>query len=197
MNELNTENTDNEAPPDGAEAPVETPEPAGAEAGEESEPAATAEPGDEPADEPEPEEEPVQVQYLRLRADFDNFRKRIDREKAEWSQRANERLVGELLPVLDSFDLGLANDTGPGTQDGLRLVHEQMLKALAKFGLAPVDAVGEVFDPERHEAINRMPSPEHDVDVVCFQSRRGYLIGDKLLRPAQVVVSTGQPENGG
>jgi len=149
----------------------------------------------------EPEPEPAQAQLLRLRADFDNYRKRTEREKAAWTQLANERLIESILPVLDTFDLGLADaeqqDAKQSVVEGFRMVQTMLHEALKKSSLQTVEAVGEPFDPNLHEAINRMPSDEVPADHVLFQSRRGYRLGDKLLRPAQVVVSTGSADQEG
>ncbi len=139
-------------------------------------------------------------QMLRLQADFENFRKRTLRERAEWYQRANEDLVMELLPVLDHFELGLQtaeeHNTDKAVVDGFRLVYEQCLSSLKKFGLAPVDAEGQTFDPHVHEAMTHLPSDDHPEDMVITQTRRGYKLGGKLVRAAQVVVSSG-PADGG
>lgn len=155
-----------------------------AEKAPESPPSAAAEP-----------EEALQDRLLRLMADFENFRKRTLKERGEWSLRANQDLLTELLPVLDHFDLGLQtagrHQTDPAVLDGFRLVYEQLLAALAKFGLSPVDAEGTAFDPHLHEAVSHMPSDEHPADSIIAQTRRGYRLGDQLLRPAQVVVSSG------
>jgi len=148
-----------------------------------------------PPPEPVPEPEPAQVQLLRLRADFDNYRKRTEREKGEWTIRANERLIESILPALDTFDMGIADainqDAKPEIIEGFRMVQTMLLDTLQRSGLKPVDSIGLAFDPNQHEAINRMASDDVAADHVLFQSRRGYLLGEKLLRPAQVVVSTG------
>lgn len=145
-----------------------------------------------------PEDEALQTQLLRLRADFDNFRKRVQREKAETYQRANEDILLELLPVLDHFEMGLQtarqHETDAAVLDGFQLVHDQTLAALKRFGLEPVDAEGKAFDPHWHEAATYLPSDEHPEDSVMAQTRRGYKLGDRLLRPAQVVVSSGPAE---
>lgn len=144
-------------------------------------------------------EEPLQAQLVRLQADFDNFRKRTVRERTEWYQRANEDILLEILPVLDHFEMGLetARDhkTDKAVLDGFKLVYDQLMGTLKKFGLEPVDAAGEKFDPHLHEAMTHLPSAEHAEDVVMAQTRRGFMLGDKLLRPAQVVVSSGPPQD--
>lgn len=137
----------------------------------------------------------IDDRLLRLQADFDNFRKRALRERAEIELQANESLMKELLPVLDHLDLAVDaavqhNADGP-VIEGFRLVSEQLLTALAKAGLTPVDAAAQEFDPHRHEAISQVASETVPANHVVAQVRRGYLLGSKLLRPAQVVVSQG------
>ncbi|MDD2237745.1 MAG: nucleotide exchange factor GrpE [Kiritimatiellae bacterium] len=145
---------------------------------------------------PSAQTEQAQQQLLRLQADFDNFRKRVTRERADWFQRANEDLMLELLPVVDHFEMGLntARDhqIDPAVQEGFNLVYDQLLSVLAKFNLQSMDAVGQAFDPHRHEAVTHLPSDSVEEGHVTNQLRRGYLLGDKLLRPAQVVVSSGR-----
>ena len=162
---------------------------------------AAEEPVAEPADtaaEPVPSpEEILNDRLLRLQADFDNYRKRIDRERKDWAVFANEKLLNNLLPALDTFDLGLANgekaDAPAALLEGLRLVRSQFESALAKSDVTPIDAENQPFDPNLHEAITHMPSPEIPEGSVIAQTRRGWKLGDKLLRPAQVVVSSGPP----
>lgn len=136
-------------------------------------------------------------QLLRLRADFDNFRKRTLREKTLLCETANEELLTELLPVLDHMQLalGASNVAGadPAFRQGLLMIFEQLMGILAKFGLEPIDAEGKPFDPELHEAVSCMPSDTHPEGTVIGQARRGYLLKKRLLRPAQVIVS-GSPK---
>lgn len=146
--------------------------------------------------EPQPSpEEVIQDRLLRLQADFDNFRKRMDREKKDWIAYAGEKLLLELLPVLDHFELGLADSAKNGTPaaltDGFQLVCNQLRAAVEKAGVQTIDAEGKAFDPHLHEAITHMPSDTVPEGQVLTQTRRGYKLGDKLLRAAQVVVSSG------
>lgn len=141
------------------------------------------------------EEELLRDQFVRLQADFANFRNRTQRERTELYQRANEDLLLEILPVLDHYELGMKtaeqHDTDPEVMKGLTLVYDQFQNVLEKFNLTPINAVGETFDPHKHEALTFMASDEYPENVCSNQVRRGYLLGDKLLRPAQVVVSSG------
>ena len=142
-------------------------------------------------------EEPVRLRLLRLQADFDNFRKRTQREKGEMFLYANETLFLEMLPVIDHFEMGLksaeAHQADCSVTDGFRLVYNQLLGLLKKFNVTPIDAIGETFDPHRHEALTHMPS-DQPAETVIEQVRKGYLLGEKLLRAAQVVVSSGPAE---
>ena len=145
------------------------------------------------------EEESLRDQFVRLQADFANFRNRTQRERVELYQRANEDLFLELLPVLDHYEMGLQTaeqlDADQAVIDGFKLVYDQFQNVLNKFNLTPIDAVGETFDPHKHEAITHMPSDEYAAEICSNQVRRGYMFGDKLLRASQVVVSSG-PEQG-
>jgi molecular chaperone GrpE len=136
--------------------------------------------------------------FLRLQADFENFRKRTQREKTELYRMANEDILSELLPVLDHMELAL-NSAGDRADDdpfvqGVQLVVEQMNVVLGKFGLSPVDADSKEFDHNVHEAVANIPSEDVPENVVVAQVRKGYMFGDKLLRAAQVVVSSGPAE---
>ena len=137
----------------------------------------------------------VKDRLLRLQADFDNFRKRTARERNEVARSANESMMRELLAVLDHLDYGLQHaagqDGGTAFLDGLKLISDQLAGVLQKFGLSAVAAEGVPFDPAQHEAISHMPSEQHPEGTVIAQTRRGYLLGDRLLRPAMVIVSSG------
>ena len=128
-------------------------------------------------------------------ADFDNFRKRAAREQADTVARANERLVKELLPVLD--DLGRALEAAAEheeakLEEGVRLVHRSLVSLLEREGLASIETDGR-FDPHVHEALLSQPS-ELEEGSVLQVIQPGYLLGDRVLRPARVVVSAGPPE---
>jgi molecular chaperone GrpE len=130
----------------------------------------------------------------RLAAEFDNFRKRSAREAATTIERANERLVKELLPVLD--DLARALEAAEvheevKLEEGVRLVHRSLADLLAKEGLAEIETDGR-FDPHVHEALLSQPSEADEGDVIEVV-QKGYTLGDKVLRPARVVVSAGTP----
>lgn len=146
----------------------------------------------------EAEQEDFKDQYLRLRADFENFRKRTRREKEEWTQRCLENICTDLMTILDHFDLGLENAKGKefseDTLKGFELISGQLTTVLGKYGLEAVEAKEGAFDPNLHEAITHMPSPEVPEGEIVAMTRKGYQMGAKLLRPAQVVVSAGEGE---
>ena len=179
-----------------AHPPAEETPPPAAEPVPAAEPAVTPEPAPEQPAEPQPSPEAVlHDRLLRLQADFDNYRKRMDREKKDWIAFASEKLVLELLPVLDHFELGLADSEKNGAPaaftDGFKLICNQLRAAIEKAGVQAIDAHGTVFDPNLHEAITHMPSNDVPEGHVAVQTRRGYKLGEKLLRAAQVVVSSG------
>ena len=130
---------------------------------------------------------------LRLQADFENLRKRTLREKNELYARANEDILLELLPVLDHLELALQHAeeqrAGQAFVAGLRLVADQMRGVLQKFGVTPIDAVGQPFDPRWHEAVAKQITGDKPAGTVLAQTRAGYRLGQALLRPAQVVVT--------
>ncbi len=142
-------------------------------------------------------EESLKNQLLRLQADFDNFRKRTQRERGELFLFANESLFLEMLPIIDHFEMGFksaeAHQTDCSVTEGFRMVYNQLLDVLKKFNVIAIDAVGEPFDPHRHEALLHMPS-DKPAETVLEQVRRGYMLGDKLLRAAQVIISSGPKE---
>lgn len=170
--------------------PEETPPAPGGDAPAPEAPATAAEAGAAPS-----EQDALKDRLLRLQADFDNFRKRTTRERAELSQRALEDLVVELLPVLDHFELGLKmaieHHADQAVHDGFQLVYDQLSGVLKKCGVVPVDAHSSSFDPREHEAVAHVASNEYPADAIIEQSRRGYRLGEKLIRPVQVVVSSG------
>ena len=151
-----------------------------------------------PVVEEEEEDESLRDQFVRLQADFANFRNRTQRERVELYQRANEDLLLEILPVLDHYEMGLQtaeqHDADKAVVDGFKMVFDQFQNVLNKFNLEPIEAVGQEFDPHKHEALTNMPSEEYAAEICCNQVRRGYMFGDKLLRAAQVVVSSGPAE---
>ncbi len=131
----------------------------------------------------------------RLKAEFDNYRKRVARDQGDLVARASERLVKQLIPVLDDLERTLeaaaSHDEGK-LADGVRLVHRALAEALAKEGLVEVDTDG-AFDPHTQEALLSQPSGEAEGTVIQVL-QKGYRLGDYVLRPARVVVSSGDQE---
>lgn len=132
---------------------------------------------------------------LRQQAEFENFKKRMDREKTEFVQFASAELMREILGVLDSFNLAIRNAAGNGQTEenilqGLELIYKQLQDTLARFGLTPIDAKGQKFDPNFHQAVSTHATDEVEENIVVDEMRRGYLLNGRLLRPAMVSVST-------
>jgi molecular chaperone GrpE len=130
---------------------------------------------------------------LRKQAEFDNYKKRIDREKSEFMQFASADLMKELLNALDSFDLALKNAaTKPDAQNMLRgfeLIYKQLQDTLNRFGLKPIEAKGKSFDPHFHQAVSTQATDEVEENTVIDEMRKGYLLNGRLLRPAMVSVA--------
>jgi molecular chaperone GrpE len=130
-------------------------------------------------------------QYLdalrRLKAEFENSRKRQERERARVLSMASERLVQELLPVLDNLDRAL--EAGGDIREGVQATREQLAEVLAEEGLLPVASDGQPFDPNVHDAVMGQPSDEHEDGTIIQTFQRGYLLNGKPIRPAKVVVA--------
>jgi molecular chaperone GrpE len=129
--------------------------------------------------------------YLRLAADFDNYRKRVAREQAELTTRANERLVNELLPVLDDLERALeaaAEHEEAKLEEGVQLVHRSLVALLERHGLSEIAAEGS-FDPHVHEALLAQPAEGAEEGSVLQVLQKGYRLGDRVLRPARVIVA--------
>jgi molecular chaperone GrpE len=148
--------------------------------------------GPEAAREPSPVEPDLRERLLRLGADFDNYRRRVDREREAHERQATASLIGRLLPVLDNFERALARDPGQGRDrmfDGVALIFRQLLEELRQEGLVAVDSVGEPFDPELHEAVATTVEPSLPPNIVVEELQRGYRLHSRLLRPALVRVT--------
>ena len=132
---------------------------------------------------------------LRSQADFENYKKRSAREKEEAIKYANSSLLEKLIAIVDNFELGLEAARAEGEKSpvfsGMSMVLKQLMDFLTENGLQPIEATGQKFDPNLHEAIAHEPSGEFPEGVVLRQTRRGYRMKDRLLRPSSVVVSSG------
>ena len=128
---------------------------------------------------------------LRLTAEYDNFRKRSQREKNESRQFANQHLLEKQLPVLDNFEMALtaAENADPAIRDGVQMIYDQFLSVLKEAGVEGIDSGGELFDPNIHEAISQKETTEVEEGTVVQQVQRGYKLNDRLVRPARVIVA--------
>jgi len=128
---------------------------------------------------------------LRERADLENQRKRLERERDMARKFANERLLGELLPVIDSLEAGLnvPGDTAQHLRDGMELTLRQLMKVAGDNGLVAVDPAGQPFNPDQHQAMSMVASADHAPGHIVQVYQKGWLLNDRLLRPALVVVS--------
>lgn len=132
---------------------------------------------------------------LRVMAEFENFKKRMEREKSENLKYSNEKVLADMLPILDDFDRILDHIPKDHSKDvdnlahGIELVRKNMLAALGKHGLAEVEALNQPFDPNVHEAVSTAPSDDVAPDTVTEVHRKGYALGERLLRAAMVTVS--------
>jgi molecular chaperone GrpE len=180
--------------PDGAQ---EGPAPAAEEAAVGVEPA-----GEDHVAKLQAELDHVRDVYLRKLAEFDNFRKRVDRERDEIRQLAVEDFIRELLPVLDNFERALqhANNGGDAFHQGVEMIAKQLWETLVRRGVEAIDPVGEPFDPGFHEAVQGVENSEYPTGTVAFVMLKGYRVGERVIRPAMVGVSVeaqGGGEEGG
>jgi molecular chaperone GrpE len=145
------------------------------------------------------ERDDLHDRLLRVTAEFDNYRRRTERERREWSDATTADVITDILPAVDDLERALAASAETAAEspaverlrDGVALIHKQMIEALRRRGVEPIEAVGADFDPEWHEAVAHEPAGEdrHDGEITA-EIRRGYRIGRKLLRAAMVKVAT-------
>jgi molecular chaperone GrpE len=134
----------------------------------------------------------LQDRLLRTAAEFDNYRKRVDRERRDQSESAAFSLLVEILPVVDNLERALQAPSGPeaaGYRAGVELIHRQLVDMLRKRGVTPIEALGADFDPRFHQAVSQEPSDAHRDGEVMQEMQRGYMLGERLLRPAMVKVA--------
>ena len=143
----------------------------------------------------EAEKKELQDKLLRLAAEFENYKKRMFREQEIVFKYAEEGLLRELLPSLDNLERALAHENGSAEvqsmREGVDLTLKALMAATAKFGLTPIDSVGQPFDPNRHEALAMEASDSHPPNTVIREFEKGYFYKDRLLRAAKVVVAKG------
>ena len=139
------------------------------------------------------ERDALQDRLLRTAAEFENYRKRMDRERAELSAFAATDVLQQVLPIIDNVERALtaaaAGSDADAFRKGIELIHKQMLELLRKRGVTPMEALGADFDPNFHQAVIHETSPGHREGEVIEELQRGYMLGDRLLRPAMVKVA--------
>jgi len=138
------------------------------------------------------EKDELQDRLLRTAAEFDNYRKRIDRERRDQADAAKADAIEDLLPIIDNLERALQAPVGTdveGYRKGVELVHQQMTDLLRRRGVKPIQSVGTDFDPRVHEAVVHEVSADHREGEVMEELRRGYMLGERLLRPAMVKVA--------
>ena len=157
---------------------------------------ADGQPGqDSPAGLEKPKEPDWKDRYARLLADFDNFKKRTARDREDTYRFAEADILKDILPTVDNLALALGNAGDRGNDEfvkGVRLVYDALQKALKDHGAEPFDSVGRALNPERMEAIATLPSDDVEEGLVSNEVKRGWMLKDRLLRAAQVVVSSGK-----
>lgn len=129
--------------------------------------------------------------YLRALADFDNYRRRVERQRASAAFSGKREIILSLLDLVDSFELALQHigDAPPPLAEGLKAIYRRLLTLLEEQGVTPIDSVGEPFNPHLHEAIDSVRSDKYEPGTVVQEMQRGYRWGEDLLRPARVRVS--------
>jgi molecular chaperone GrpE len=147
----------------------------------------------------EDENSELKSQYLRKQADFENFRKRMQREKKDAIQYANSDLLLDLVSIIDDFERAIKSSEESkdfeSFHSGIKLIEKQFVGMLErKYGLTRMESEGKEFDPQKHEAINMVESPEHDVQTVVEDYQRGYMLHDRVLRHSRVKVAVPAPE---
>ena len=135
--------------------------------------------------------------YLRLQAEWDNFRKRTAEQAEDTRRRATERLMGDVLPVLDDFERAVAHAEANGEAgllDGVKAISSKLSGVLGKHGLEAIDPAGEAFDALEHQAVGQVDDPSVFDETVAQVYQKGYRLGSKVIRPAMVTISTGGPK---
>lgn len=132
--------------------------------------------------------------FLRTQAEFENYKKRIEREKTDMIRFCNENIMKEFLPVVDNLEMALKHGKDSNNleslMEGVEMVLKQFMKSLEKFGVTSFSSIGEKFDPSRHEAMMQIEDDEYEANYVVSEFQKGYFLNDRLLRPAKVTVAT-------
>ena len=145
---------------------------------------------EEKAAEKKEEDEDLNTRYMRLMADFQNFRRRTEKEKSDIYAFGNEKLVSDLLPVLDNFERALAAaPEGDKFAEGMELIYKQMVDVLKKNKVEEIEAEGKVFDPNVHNAVMRQAKEGAESDTIITVLQKGYTLNGKVVRPSTVIVA--------
>jgi molecular chaperone GrpE len=140
----------------------------------------------------------AQQDVLRAQAELENFRKRLRRDYEDQLKYAALPLVRDMIPAIDNLQRALAASQSQGENSGLsegvRLVAQQFVEILARHHCKPIESLGQPFDPNFHEALGQMPNQQYPAGVVCFEALQGYLLHDRVIRPSQVMISSGPPQ---
>jgi len=154
--------------------------------------------GEEETQETPSKEQEYYDRLIRVTADFDNYKKRILKEKQEFLKYSNERLIKEIIPVIDNIERAIesaqSSSEAKSIVDGLKLILNQLLKTLSREGVVVIESKGEKFDPLIHEAISQIPSKDYPPNTVIEEQLKAYLLNKKLIRAAKVIVSREMPE---
>jgi molecular chaperone GrpE len=130
--------------------------------------------------------------FLRAQAELENYKKRVEREKSSLVKYGNEELIKAILPIIDNLERAFDHEPGEnpdGFMEGIKITRNQLLQVLERFGVTPIAAVGEPFDPAKHEAMMQVESADQEPNTVLSELQRGYFLNDRLLRPAMVSVA--------
>jgi molecular chaperone GrpE len=146
----------------------------------------------DPLEELRRERDTLQDRLLRTAAEFDNYRKRMDRERRDLAEFTAAEVIKDLLPIIDNLERALqAAAQDDPLRKGVELIHKQMIEMLRRRGVTPIDALGADFDPNFHQAVIHEESAQHREGEVMEELQRGYVVGDRLIRPAMVKVAKG------
>lgn len=135
----------------------------------------------------------LQDKYVRQVAEFDNFRKRTDKEKSQMFEQGQANVLEKILPVVDNFERGLVaspeDEQGKAFADGMNMIYKQLMKQLEDLGVTPIEALGQEFDPNLHNAVMQVASEEYESGVVAQELQKGYKFHDTVLRHSMVAVA--------
>lgn len=136
----------------------------------------------------------LQNKLLRAQADFDNFRRRARQEKEEFAKYASQKLLEQLIPVFDNFERAVSaskeNQDLDSLAKGIDMIYRQMSQVLEQEGVKPIEAVGQPFNPEFHQAVMQVESEEHEEGIIVEELQKGYMLKEKVIRPSMVKVSS-------